>query len=794
MTYQPVINRLIMARISGILIGAIILCCVLTPQASWADTANLSILFTGDTHGHLRSFYDNSTKPVGGVAKRAIFFKEKRRHQKNMSWVTLDSGDALSGTPLSEVFKGYLDVEAMNRLGYDAMCLGVHDFDYGADVLRKRMGEAKFSVLSANVLDATTGKPLATPYVILERGNMKIAVIGLTTGELDQRVAPQNFAGLRVEDPVDTAKRLIPEIRPQANIIIALTHIGVNEDIRLASEVQDIDVIVGGMSESELHLPLRVGRTIIVHDGAYGVNSGLCKLSFDTSQQPWFRKWLDCELEPMGGKWTENTDYLTWLGTYQEQLDVQLGIVLGTCLAKMSALRVSSSETPLGNYVCDALRDRLSTDVAVLPAYYFQGDLPEGPISLGDLFTAFPLPYYADILTVTGGELKEILDDAAAQIGQAGFPQVSGLAFSIYYGKAVNVTVNGQAIDPFKSYTLATADYTAMGQLGYATMAKIQQRRYSGIQIRDIVRDKLQSGQVASASVSQRISFMARDPNAGGASAENGGTTPPPAMPQPGASETVPASTEPPLNPAANPEPPETTVPEASGPEASEPGTPPGTFTQPGSDTAGSGAGENPANAGSSPDMQRYDRNGQPITAPPVVIEDKVLNDPGSDLEESETPAPGANKSAQPPMNPGGTLPGAGAAPSGMVIGQADSSRDGLSYLFTLERIDNNYRYTLKITNTSSEPVTVNAATGEWFDFAVYEGADFLWNRNHAWFFPQSQQAETFSPGESKTYTDDWRRVANDGSALPSGSYRFVAEYKLEDEPVRLQFEAVLPN
>ncbi len=800
-----------MLRINGILIGAIIICVLALPLAARADTANLSILFTGDTHGHLRSFYQGGPKPVGGVAKRAIFFQEKRRHVKNMSWITLDSGDALSGTILSDIFKGYADVEAMNQLGYDAMCLGVHDFDYGVDVLRQRISEAKFVVVSANVIDAATSQPFTTPYFILERGGMRIAIVGLTTGSLAEQVAPQNFTGLRVEDPIETIKRLLPEIQAQSDVVIALTHLGVNEDIRLASEVQAIDVIVGGMSESELHLPLRVERTIIVHSGSYGANVGLCKLSFDTATVPWNRKWLDCSLEPMGGKWTENSEYLTWLAGFQEQLDIQMGTVLGTSMARMSCLRVSSSETPLGDYVCDALREKLGTDVAILPAHFFQSDLPEGPVLLSDLYNVLPFPYYAQTLTVTGGELKEILDDAAMQIGQPGFPQVSGVNFTIYYGKTVNLSINGQAVDPFKSYTVATADAEAMARLGYATMAKIDQRTYSGVLIRDIVKAQLQSGQVASASINPsapRIGFMARDPNALASTPPTTGAPPADTMPQatgetttgtqpPAGGDTYPAGAgtdtgQPPITPGD-----ETTQPGGGEPPSatsdtppSEGETPPGTFTQPGAEEQ---AASTPEAEATEDGMQRFDRNGDPITQPPVVIEDEVLTDTGSDIETG-----GDGSTATPPSTSTppetGTLPGASTAQTGIVIGQSQTSQDGIAYLFKLERIDNNYRYTLEVTNSSNEPVTFSFPTGERFDFEVYDGTDFIWNNNHGWFFVQSQQTYTISPGETMEHTADWRRVTNTGTALPPGSYRFNAVFKLQDGPVRLQFDAVLPN
>ena len=83
-----------MLRISGLIIGAIVICTLLLPDAARAETTNISILYTADTHGHMHPFFYESRKPVGGIAKRAIFFQDKRRH-KSMLWLTVDTGDAL---------------------------------------------------------------------------------------------------------------------------------------------------------------------------------------------------------------------------------------------------------------------------------------------------------------------------------------------------------------------------------------------------------------------------------------------------------------------------------------------------------------------------------------------------------------------------------------------------------------------------------------------------------------------------------------------------------------------------
>lgn len=754
---------------------------LISPCNAQDDTVNISVLYTGDTHGHLESFYYNSDKPVGGVAKRAIYFQEKRRH-KTMGWLTLDAGDAISGTALSNVFQGYLDIQAMNRLKYDAMVLGVHEFDYGVDVLQQRMAEAEFPILSANVVYTSTGQPFAAPYTIVERQGVRIAILGLTTSELASRVAAENFTGLSVNDPVETARKYIPELSEQADIIMALTHEGVNDDIRLASQVPELNVIVGGMSESELQVPMKVGNTLIVQDGAYGLNVGLLKLSYaKLAGNKLERKYFDSRLEPMAGLWVENTDYQAWLKSYQTQLIERMGLLVGTAAQTMPSLKVESAETELGNYVCDILQQKTGADAAMLPAAFFANGLDSGPITLGDLYKSMPLNQYAEVLNVSGGELQEILNDAADNIGKPGFPQVSGMSFGIVNGSAYQVKIGGKDLDPFSTYRLATTGAVASGGYGYSTMGTIAKRQYSGRLVRDLVRERLSTGQVASSSLHSRIMFLAQEPASAQTPTSQGSMGQPPAE--------QPAQT-PPEQPAqvaqTPPSQPEQPAEQPSEQPAEQPTEQP---AQPPAEQPSEQPSEQPATPPESPsDGNRYDRNGQPLE-PTVTIQDQEINDQGSQATPPETPPPAEE---QPPAAP--SQPATAPSDQTPVIGQAVSNAKGLDYHFTLMPGPEGYQFKLEIGNTGTSPVEMSFDTGERFDFEVYEGDDLQWNFNFNHFFVQVAQTETIYPGDVITYVGDWNGQAKDRSPLAGHNLRMVAVHMLSGEPVRVEFTTTLPK
>lgn len=741
------------------------------PASAQSETHNLSILYTGDTQGHLSSFYYDSKKPVGGVAKRAIYFQDKRRHS-DMVWLTLDSGDAISGTPLSNAFEGWLDIVAMNRLKYDAMCLGVHEFDYGVDRLRALMGEAEFPILSANIVNASDGEPFAKPYVIIERGGLRIAILGLTSADIDDQLPPEKFRGLQVMDPIAMAEQLVPQLAAQSDIIVALTHLGIDEDIRLSSKLQEIDVIVGGMSHSELQVPMKVGRTLIVHDGEYGKNVGLLKLSFQRTGADWENKYFDSLLEPMSGKWVENSDYVDWLAKYQAQLGERLSRIAGTSKQRFSNLKVFSSETELGNYVCDVLKARSSADVSLLPAAFFRGDIPQGDITLSELYSALPYDHYGMVLTLTGAELVQVLSEGAGNIGKPGFPQVSGLSFGIANSRAYDVMVNGQPVDMFATYRLATSDYLANGNLGYSTLGTIETRRNTGYLIRDMVQDTLQSGQPASAILSNRINFVVRDDEPQYMASNQ----------QPGydnsSASAQPVQDNAPLDDEVNQRPVTDDIPGGSSNDY-----------EPATSTPPPVSGNN--------DLTRYDRNGNPIiddNEDPVQLDDtrlddvsndvseqvdEVRNDAASTIDEATSRVEDMIEDVRPVSS--GSLP--------EVMGSETVNRDGLVYNFTVlpGRDIGTYRFKLDVLNTGTQRAQLSYPTSEFCNFLVMDGDNLVWNFNSNRFFVQTEEKQTINPGETLNFEALWDPRKTDPTFVPR-ALRVIAEHKIQPDPVRVEF------
>lgn len=173
--------------------------------------------------------------------------------------------------------EGRIIVEAMNALGYDAMAVGSPDLRNGLDVLLQRAQEAHFAILSCNILSLESKDLLFPPHTIIERDGVRYGILGVS----DPEATPGLGDVAQVLNPVESVRKYLPEVSAQSDVVILLSHLGLEEDKALAQAVPGIDVIVGGRSRNWLREPEIVGQTIIVQAGYDGEGLGRLDVSFD---------------------------------------------------------------------------------------------------------------------------------------------------------------------------------------------------------------------------------------------------------------------------------------------------------------------------------------------------------------------------------------------------------------------------------------------------------------------------------------------------------------------------------
>jgi 2',3'-cyclic-nucleotide 2'-phosphodiesterase (5'-nucleotidase family) len=197
----------------------------------------------------------------------------------------LDAGNTIFGQqPLAEQTQGKVLIDSMNLMGYDAMVIGDWDLQLGPDVLRQRIADAKFPVLSANVILASDNKLLAAPYVLLNVGGRKVGIIGLTwdAAPLTEPTTQGKYVLLKADDVL---RQYVGELSKQTDIIIVLSNMGFEEDQRLSSLVPGIDLMVGGRSWIPVNDAWRNEQTgtIVVQAGAQGEWIGRRQLQVDSA-------------------------------------------------------------------------------------------------------------------------------------------------------------------------------------------------------------------------------------------------------------------------------------------------------------------------------------------------------------------------------------------------------------------------------------------------------------------------------------------------------------------------------
>jgi len=456
----------------------------------------LVIVHTNDTHGHPLKFFKHPAPDVGGLPARASLVRQIRKENENV--LVLDAGDLNTGRAESTFFKAKPDIDGYNCIGYDAMVLGNHEFDNSTEVLEWQMSLAHFPFLSANV-KTKDGEYLTRRYIIKRFHGFKVAIFGLTTRETILIGNPKYIKDLIFEDEIEVARKLVPELKKKADLVIALVHMGIYQSFRegsrrLASEVDGIDLIVDGHTHTKLDSPIFVKKfgsdhkTLIVQAWKWGLVVGRVDL--------WIRnkRVIDYKFEaipinlkteekrPDGSKVysfidkeiEEDKGLLYILQPYIDKVASRLSEVIGHAEEIFYYKDTKNKETALGNIIADSMlwyTKKMGVDFAIQNGGGIRADLPKGRITMKSIYEVLPFDNSVVVLTLNGSDVQSLFDYIATiSFGKGAFPQVSeGLSFTInrVTGKCQDILINGQPIYQFRNYRIATNSYLAGGGDGF---------------------------------------------------------------------------------------------------------------------------------------------------------------------------------------------------------------------------------------------------------------------------------------------------------------------------------------
>ncbi|WP_146586303.1 bifunctional metallophosphatase/5'-nucleotidase [Puniceibacterium confluentis] len=465
----------------------------LTAGAASADYS-LTILHTNDFHARFEpiskydsgcSAEDNTAGECFGGSARLVTAIEAARTRTNNS-ILVDGGDQFQGTLFYTYYKGKLAAEMMNKMGYDGMTVGNHEFDDGPEVLRGFMDALDFPILMSNA--DVSGEPLLADVLmksaVIEKGGEKIGLIGLTPQDTDELASPG--PNVTFSDPSAAVQGEVDKLTAEGvNKIIVLSHSGLNVDRTVAENTTGVDVIVGGHDNSLLSntiegakgpYPVMVGDTAIVQAYAYGKFLGELNVTFDDAGVI-----KEAVGEPiiLDGAVAEDDSTKARIAEAAAPLEeIRNKVVAETAEPIVGDRNVCRAmECAMGNLVADAMLARVADQgiqIAIANSGGLRASIDAGEVTMGEVLTVLPFQNTLSTFFVSGQTVIDALENGVGQIeeGAGRFPQVAGMTFAVDKAAAPgsrvsDVMVAGAPIDPAATYGLVSNNYVRNGGDGY---------------------------------------------------------------------------------------------------------------------------------------------------------------------------------------------------------------------------------------------------------------------------------------------------------------------------------------
>lgn len=505
----------------------------LKPVTQNVAGTEIILLTINDLHGRLEPFTvqtDRGTQFVGGFAGLAAQMDQLTLQNPN-AVLRLNSGDTLTG-PYAAQFNGKALFGGLSRMNIDAATLGNHDFDRGPQALAQALESCSFPTVVTNIdispEHALTG--LLEPHLLFNRAGKRLLLIGLLTPKLQDLSSPGS--GITMLDPGGAEvqariRNIITEHKP--DLVIALTHLDPEEDLLLARNIPEIDVISGGHSHEmtppgeEFTIKHAGGRqTVIVQSGARGIALGVLRIRLYPDSQPAYT-WQPRKIDASSA---QSPRMLDFIGHYRSRLQPARSMTMIDREVDCRISAVRSREMPVGNFIADTLRAYFNTDVALYNGGGIRGDyvLPAGPITSMDVETILPFNNEAVVLNMPGAMLKQVLEHSVSHLPQpwGGFLQVSGLRMRVVpetrnhehsSKNSISVAIRRadgtyHPLEEKKTYRIVTNSFLAGGGNGYDQLKNARVEPTAQILVRDIIMRRLAARPRHSFTADGRISIQ----------------------------------------------------------------------------------------------------------------------------------------------------------------------------------------------------------------------------------------------------------------------------------------------
>lgn len=442
----------------------------------------VTLLFTNDVesaYDPIPAFWLEDIDMIGGIAQMTTLIESLRSSEPNV--FLFDAGDIFTGA-LAKLTEGRLAFELMMTMGYDAMAIGNHEFEYGVESFAWQKNRAPFPVLGANFFYAGTDHPFAQAHAIVERDGVRIGVIGVMGQDARTAIIPSHIAALDVRDPAVAVQKSVDEIRDHVDLVVLLTHQGktapmqtdaesdprlqrdIDADIKLAGAVTGVDVLLAGHADAGTPEPVVHPETgtLIMQTYGQGTHLGFLQLTLDRDTGAIVEvngkllPVLSNELEP-------DLRVAEKLAAYRQQHSNIMQVV-GKSEAPL--IRRYIEESDMGNLFADVFRKASGADIGFVHAGSLRKDIGAGEVKLVDVLDAYPFVDDVIVKEISGVQLKRIIEQSLTL--ERGLLQVSGLDVTYdldrpLYQRLVALEHNASVVSDSDRFTVAAPGFLTEG-------------------------------------------------------------------------------------------------------------------------------------------------------------------------------------------------------------------------------------------------------------------------------------------------------------------------------------------
>lgn len=448
-----------------------------------ADDIVVTLVFTNDmesAYEPVPAWWREDINRIGGIAHLSTLIRNIRRDEPNV--FLFDAGDIFTGA-LSRLTDGALMFEFMITMGYDAMAIGNHEFDYGEAVMARQKSRVPFPVLGANLFYKDTTHPYSQPHAIIERNGVRVGVIGvLGQDAASTAVARDHIDELDVTDPVEAVQQSVDELRDDVDLIVLLTHQGhtapmqtdaevdprlardIEKDIALSDSVVGIDVHFGGHADAGTWSPVVSPKngTLIMQTFGQATYLGFLQLTLDGDTRAiksYTGKLIPVDTDNLVADPLIERKNRSYRAQYPDITEV-----VGQTAARLN--RRYFDESDIGNLHADIMVDMTGAQIGLMHPGGIRKDFPQGDIEVVDILDTNPFVDPTMVIEVSGAQLKAAMEQSFTHL--RGLMQVSNL--DVVYDtskperqRLVSLKYDGNEVQDDDSFNVVVAGIIARG-------------------------------------------------------------------------------------------------------------------------------------------------------------------------------------------------------------------------------------------------------------------------------------------------------------------------------------------